>query len=58
MVAVAVPGLSAEELARRLRTDEAQVFGRIEEDVVRLDMRTVTDEQASFIAKALGRITR
>jgi L-seryl-tRNA(Ser) seleniumtransferase len=55
-VAVAVPGLEAAELARRLRLDEASVFGRIEEDSVRLDMRTVTDEQVPAIAAALGRI--
>lgn len=46
---------SAEELGCRLRTDAAQVFGRIENDRLRLDMRTVTDEQVSAIAAALGR---
>ena len=40
MVSVSVPGLSASELARRLRLDEACVFSRIEDDLVRLDMRT------------------
>ena len=33
MVSVSVPGLSAAELARRLRLDEACVFGRIEDDL-------------------------
>lgn len=56
MITVALPGLTAEELARRLRTDAACVFGRIEADRVRLDLRTITDEQVSDIVAALGRI--
>lgn len=55
-VSVAVPGLSASELARRLRLDEACVFSRIEGDLVRLDMRTVTDEQVPAIVAAFGRL--
>ncbi len=57
MVTVSVPGMSAEELVRRLRMDDACVFGRIEADLVRLDMRTVTDEQVPSIAGALRRIS-
>jgi L-seryl-tRNA(Ser) seleniumtransferase len=57
-VSVSVPGRSAAELARRLRLDEACVFGRIEADLVRLDMRTITDEQLPGIAAALGRIAQ
>lgn len=53
---VAIPGMSASELARRLRLDDACVFGRIEDDCVRLDMRTLTDEQLQLITAALGRI--
>jgi L-seryl-tRNA(Ser) seleniumtransferase len=56
MVSVALPGLSASELARRLRLDEACVFGRIEADLVRLDLRTVTEEQVAAVAAAVGRI--
>ena len=56
MVSVSVPGLSASDLARRLRLDEACVFGRIEDDLVRLDVRTLTDEQVPAIAAALGRV--
>jgi len=55
MVSVSVSGLSASELARRLRLDEACVFSRIEADLVRLDMRTITDEQVPALAAALGR---
>ncbi len=55
VVSVSAERLSAEELGRRLRTDEAQVFGRIENDCLRFDMRTVTDEQVPAIATAVGR---
>lgn len=56
IVTVSASGLGASELARRLRIDPAGVFGRIETDRVRLDMRTVTDEQLPHIVAALGRI--
>ncbi len=55
-VTVSVPGTSAAELARQLRLDESCVFGRIENDLVRLDVRTLTDEQVPLIAAAFGRI--
>ncbi len=58
VVSVSLPGLSAAELARRLRLDEACVFSRIEDDLVRLDMRTIRDEQVPAIAAALGRAAR
>jgi L-seryl-tRNA(Ser) seleniumtransferase len=57
-VTVAVPGMSAAELARRLRLDDACIFGRIEDDCVRLDVRTLTDEQLPQVAAALGRIVK
>jgi L-seryl-tRNA(Ser) seleniumtransferase len=55
---VTVPGMNASELARRFRTDDACVFGRIEKDQFCLDMRTITDEQVSAISAALGRIAK
>jgi L-seryl-tRNA(Ser) seleniumtransferase len=55
-VSVSAPGLSASELARRLRLDEACIFSRIEDALVRLDMRTITDEQVPLIVAAFGRI--
>jgi L-seryl-tRNA(Ser) seleniumtransferase len=55
-VRVWAPEMSAAELARRLRLDEACVFGRIQQDCVRLDVRTLTDEQVPRVAAALGRI--
>ena len=58
VVSVSVPGLSASELARRLRLDDACVFSRIEDDLVRLDMRTITEEQVPAIAAALGRVAQ
>jgi L-seryl-tRNA(Ser) seleniumtransferase len=56
IVTVSLPGMSAAELARRLRLDDACIFGRIEDDCVRLDVRTLTDEQLPLVAAALGRI--
>jgi L-seryl-tRNA(Ser) seleniumtransferase len=56
MVSISVPGLGASELARRLRLDEACIFSRIEEDLVRLDVRTLTDEQVPAILAAFRRI--
>jgi hypothetical protein len=56
MVSVSVSGLTASALARALRLDPACVFGRITDDQVRLDMRTITDGQVPAIAAALGRI--
>jgi L-seryl-tRNA(Ser) seleniumtransferase len=58
VVSVSIPGLSASELARRLRLDDACVFCRIEDDLVRLDMRTLTDEQVPALAAALGRVAQ
>ena len=55
-VALTAPGLSATELARRLRMDDVCVFGRIEDDSVRLDVRTMTDEQVPLVAAAVGRV--
>ncbi|HWH69417.1 MAG TPA: L-seryl-tRNA(Sec) selenium transferase, partial [Candidatus Sulfotelmatobacter sp.] len=55
MVSVSVPGMGASEVARRLRLDPASIYGRIETERVRLDMRTITDEQVAEIAKAFGR---
>ncbi len=55
-VKIVVPKMSASELARRLRLDESCVFGRIEDDCVRLDVRTLMDEQLPLVVAAVGRI--
>jgi L-seryl-tRNA(Ser) seleniumtransferase len=55
VVTVSLPELSASELARKLRLDRACVFGRIENDRLCLDVRTLTDEQVPAVAAAVGR---
>jgi L-seryl-tRNA(Ser) seleniumtransferase len=55
VVAVVLPEMGASELARRLRLDRACVFGRIENDRFFLDVRTLTDEQLTLVAEAVGR---
>jgi L-seryl-tRNA(Ser) seleniumtransferase len=42
-----------DELARRLRTGATQVLGRIERDVVLLDLRTVADDELAPLAAAI-----
>jgi L-seryl-tRNA(Ser) seleniumtransferase len=56
VVTVCLPEMSATELARRLRLDDASIFGRIKDDCVLLDVRTLTDAQVPLVAAALGRI--
>jgi L-seryl-tRNA(Ser) seleniumtransferase len=56
-VMLTVAKLGASELARRLRLDEACVFGRIQDECVRLDVRTLTEEQVPLVAAAVGRIS-
>jgi L-seryl-tRNA(Ser) seleniumtransferase len=58
VVTVLIPELSTSELARRLRLDRACVFGRIENERVLLDVRTLTDEQVPLVAAAVGRIAK
>jgi L-seryl-tRNA(Ser) seleniumtransferase len=55
VVTVSLPEISASALARKLRMDRACVFGRIEDDRVCLDARTLTDEQLPAVAAAIGR---
>jgi L-seryl-tRNA(Ser) seleniumtransferase len=55
VVTVSLPEISASALARKLRMDRACVFGRIENDRVCLDARTLTDEQLPAVAAAIGR---
>ncbi len=43
----------AEDLARRLRTGATHVLGRIERDVVLLDLRTVADAELPLLAEAI-----
>ena len=51
-------GLSADELAARLRTSDPPVIARVDEGRVLLDLRTAFAEQDALIATALQRIAR
>ncbi len=53
-VAVCVPSLSPDELARRLRLGEPPVFTRIKDDRVLFDLRTVASREIKEIVEALG----
>ena len=52
-VALTTPGLSADELAARLRAGDPPVVGRIEEGRLLLDPRTLTDQDAEVAAAAV-----
>lgn len=52
-VAVRHKDLSVEELSKRLRSADPPVIGRIREDKLLLDMRTVSDKELEDIRKAL-----
>jgi L-seryl-tRNA(Ser) seleniumtransferase len=49
-------GLSADELAGRLRGSEPPIIARVEDGRVLLDLRTVFPEQDAAVVAALGRI--
>jgi len=53
LVAVTAEGLSADELAARLRAADPPVIARVEEGRVLLDLRTVFAEQDAAVASAL-----
>ncbi len=55
VVALRHNAVKADELARRLRLDQAAVFGRIEQNAVLLDVRTIRDEQVTTVAQAVTR---
>ena len=54
VVALSAPGLSADELAARLRAGDPPVVGRIDEGRFLLDPRTLTDQEAEQVAAAVG----
>jgi L-seryl-tRNA(Ser) seleniumtransferase len=54
-VGVRIPGTKASELARKLRLDKACVFGRIENERVMFDVRTILETQVEALAEAVGR---
>ena len=56
LLALSCEGLSADELAARLRESDPPIIARVEEGRVLLDLRTVFAHQDEMIAKALNRI--
>jgi L-seryl-tRNA(Ser) seleniumtransferase len=56
LLAISYVGLSADELAARLRASDPPVIARVENGKVLLDLRTVFADQDPMIAAALHRI--
>ncbi|MFZ0818074.1 MAG: hypothetical protein WAM78_21285, partial [Candidatus Sulfotelmatobacter sp.] len=56
VLALTCEGLSADELAARLRSSEPPIIARVEEGRVVLDLRTVFSAQDVAVAVALNRI--
>jgi L-seryl-tRNA(Ser) seleniumtransferase len=56
LLAVSCDGLSADELAARLRASDPPIIARVEQGRVLLDLRTVLADQDSMVAAALARI--
>jgi L-seryl-tRNA(Ser) seleniumtransferase len=56
LLALTCEGLSADELAARLRSSEPPIIARVDEGRVLLDLRTVFPEQDAAVAAALNRI--
>jgi L-seryl-tRNA(Ser) seleniumtransferase len=56
LLALTCEGLSADELATRLRGSEPPIIARVDEGRVLLDLRTVFPEQDAAVADALNRI--
>jgi L-seryl-tRNA(Ser) seleniumtransferase len=56
VLALTCEGLSADELAARLRGSEPPIIARVEEGRVLLDLRTVFPEQDASVVAALDRI--
>ncbi len=56
LLAASAEGLSANELAARLRLSNPPIIARVEDGRVLLDLRTVFPEQDEAVIRALGRI--
>ncbi len=57
LLAISCDGLSADELAARLRANDPAIITRIEDGRVIVDLRTVFPEQDAAVAQALARIS-
>jgi L-seryl-tRNA(Ser) seleniumtransferase len=55
VVSISVRGRSADELESRAREAEPPVIGYIRGDRLRLDVRTLTDDEVAEAVEALGR---
>jgi len=58
LLALSCTGLSADELAARLRASDPPIIARVEQGRVLLDLRTVFADQDSMVAAALARIAQ
>jgi len=58
LLALSCEGLSADELATRLRASDPPIIARVEQGRVLLDLRTVFADQDSMVAAALARIAQ
>jgi L-seryl-tRNA(Ser) seleniumtransferase len=58
LLAVTCEGLSADELAARLRACDSPIIARVQEGRVLLDLRTVFPEQDELVANALSAISK
>jgi L-seryl-tRNA(Ser) seleniumtransferase len=56
LLALSCAGLSADELASRLRASDPPIIARVEQGRVLLDLRTVFEDQDSILASAIDRI--
>jgi L-seryl-tRNA(Ser) seleniumtransferase len=57
LLALSCDGLSADELAARLRSSDPAIIARVDEGRVLLDLRTVFPEQDAAMAAAIARIS-
>ena len=57
LLSLSCDGLSADELAARLRSSDPPIIARVDEGRVLLDLRTVFPEQDAAVAAAIARIS-
>ena len=58
LLAITAEGLSADEIAARLRAHNPPVVARVEEGRVLVDLRTVFEQEDSVIENALLKLAR
>jgi L-seryl-tRNA(Ser) seleniumtransferase len=55
-LSLAAKGMSATELSRRLRQQETPIVGRVEDERVLLDLRTVDAADDHYLAETLATV--